>query len=85
MIAFPLGVLLHKVKPVSTRRACQTDVQAVMPKSTGMLCKYLFAKFDFISVVCVHQVLFFDIMLCLCFTQRHSWLFAISMNSSQYR
>jgi len=59
MIAFPLGILLHKVKCVGTR-----PLQDVMPKRSGILCKYLLANFYFISIMCIHQILVFDIMLC---------------------
>lgn len=59
MIVFPLGVLLHKVKCVSTRQACGEAATGCQAKE---LCKYLSARFDFISVVRVHQILAFDLI-----------------------
>lgn len=38
VIVFPLGVLLHKIKCVSTRQACS---EAITGRSARTLCKYL--------------------------------------------
>lgn len=46
LIVFPLDVLLHKAECGRMRPACRA---AAMPKSAGMLCKYLPANTGFIS------------------------------------
>lgn len=46
----------------------ERPLQDVRPRNTEMLCNYLFADCDFISIIRLHQILSFGIMPCLCFT-----------------
>lgn len=58
----------------------ERPLQDVTPRNTGMLCKYLFEDCDFISIICLHQILSFGIVPCLCFTSGtgacllHPWI-----------
>lgn len=67
-LVFLLAFCCPRLSVRARGEPAEGPLQDVTPKSIGTLCKNLFANLDFVSIICVLQILFFGVLLCLHFT-----------------